>query len=229
MNGTRRLLAFGDSLTWGWVPVEPLVPTSRYPFRERWTGALAEALGEGYEIVEEGLSGRTTTADDPTDPRLNGAAYLPSALATHLPLDLVMILLGTNDTKAYFNRSAFDIAVGASTLLVSVLQSAGGVGTAYPAPPTLLIAPPPLGGINDPWFAEMWRGGAEKSRELGRLCRAVADTYGAGFLDAGEVITTDGVDGVHFTADANRALGQAVAGKVREMLDAEAPRQGTIG
>ena len=121
------------------------MPTTRYPFEQRWTGVLAAQLGEGFEIIEEGLSGRTTDLDDPADPRLNGSAYLPSALASHLPLDLVILQLGTNDTKTYFHRSAYDIAFGMSKLLVQVGTSAGGVGTAYPAPKALVIAPPAAG------------------------------------------------------------------------------------
>jgi len=101
----RRILCYGDSLTWGWVPMDNAVPTHRYPFEQRWTGVMAAELGDGYEIVEEALSGRTTAVDDPTDPRLNGASYLPSALASHLPLDLVIILLGSNDTEVYFDRT----------------------------------------------------------------------------------------------------------------------------
>lgn len=218
MDDPRRVLVFGDSLTWGYVPCDPPQPTRRYPVADRWTGAMAQALGDAYEILDEGLSGRTTNADDPTDPRLNGAAYLPAALPSHLPLDLVVILLGTNDMKAYFHRSAFDIAVGASTLLVAVEQSAGAMGMAYPAPRSLLVAPPPLGEISDPWTAETFRGGAEKSRELGALYRAMAASRGAAFLDASDYIESDGVDGIHLTAQANRTLGRAVAQQVAEIL-----------
>ena len=218
MPDARRILAYGDSLTWGWVPIQEVVPTTRYPFQERYTGFLAEELGEGYEIVEEGLSGRTTSADDPIDPRLNGAAYLPAALASHLPLDLVIIMLGTNDTKQYFHREPFDIATGMANLMVAVLQSAGGVGTAYPAPRTLVVCPPPLGDITDPWHAELFAGGKAKSQQLAPLYAAVAKTFGAEFFDGGSVTSTDGVDGIHFTVDNTRALGQGVAGKVREIL-----------
>jgi len=219
MADARRVLAYGDSLTWGWVPIPSVVPTTRYPIAQRWTGATLDALGRGYEILEEALSGRTTNADDPTDPRLNGGRYLPSALASHLPLDLVIILLGTNDTKAYLHRSPFEIALGAATLLVSVQQAGGGVGTTYPAPRALLVAPPPLGEITDPWHSELFRGGAEKSRELGRLYAAAAAPLGAAFLDAGQVISTDGVDGIHLSAASNRTLGLAIAQKVREVLE----------
>lgn len=73
----KTIMCFGDSLTWGWVPAPEGAPTSRYPREVRWTGVLETRLGEGYRVIEEGLSARTTTADDPTDPRLNASTYLP--------------------------------------------------------------------------------------------------------------------------------------------------------
>ncbi len=72
----KRILCFGDSLTWGWVPVADGMPTERFPRDRRWTGVLADQLGDRHVVIEEGLSARTTNIDDPTDPRLNGAAYL---------------------------------------------------------------------------------------------------------------------------------------------------------
>ena len=223
-TGKRRIMCYADSLTWGWVPVENAVPTHRYPYEQRWTGVMAAELGDGYEIVEEALSGRTTAVDDPTDPRLNGASYLPSALASHLPLDLVILLLGTNDTKVYFHRSPFEIAAGVSILIDQIAKSMGGVGTAYPAPQVLLVAPPPLGTMQHTWFAELFRGGLEKSAELAHHYEALATFLGIPFLNAGEVTSTDGVDGIHFTAENNEALGKALARKVEELaLGGNAP------
>ena len=216
--GERRILCFGDSLTWGWVPRSPPVPTERYGARVRWPGVLAEQLGPGRTVVEEALSGRTTTADDPTDPRLNASRYLPAALASHLPLDVVVILLGSNDTKAYLRRTPLDIAVGASVLLGQVAASAGGVGTSYPAPAALLVCPPPVGETPDPWFGAVFDGSREKGLALPPLYRAAAANAGAAYLDAGAVITTDGVDGVHLTEENNADLGAAVAAEVRALL-----------
>jgi lysophospholipase L1-like esterase len=213
----KRIMFYGDSLTWGWVPMDNAVPTHRYPFEQRLAGVMAAELGDGYEIVEEALSGRTTAVDDPTDPRLNGASYLPSALASHLPLDLVILFLGTNDTKVYFNRTPFEIAAGVSVLVDQVAKSAGGVGTAYPAPQVLLVAPPPLGTFQHTWFAELFRGGLEKSAELARHYEALATFLGIPFVDAGEVTTTGGVDGIHFTAENNEALGRALAREVEAL------------
>ena len=217
MTEKKRILFYGDSLTWGWVPMDNAVPTHRYPFEQRLTGVMARELGDGYEIVEEALSGRTTAVDDPTDPRLNGASYLPSALASHLPLDLVIILLGSNDTKVYFHRSPFEIAAGMSVLIDQVAKSAGGVGTAYPAPQVLLVAPPPLGAMPHAWFAELFKGGLEKSAELAHHYRALATFLGIPFVNAGEIITTGGVDGIHLTAENNEALGKALAREVKAL------------
>jgi len=214
----RRILCFGDSLTWGWIPVADGMPTERYPRDTRWTGVLAEQLGEDHEVIEEGLSARTTNLDDPVDPRLNGAAYLPSCLAGHLPLDLVILMLGTNDTKAYFNRSPLETALGMSLLVTQVLTSAGGVGTGYPAPQVLVMAPPPLAPTPHPWFQLIFEGSQAKSARLAEVYGALADFVKVPFFDAGSVISTDGVDGVHFTEQNNRDLGVALSEKVRGLL-----------
>jgi lysophospholipase L1-like esterase len=194
------------------------MPTERYPAHRRWTGVLAEELGEQYTVIEEGLSAQTTTADDPTDDRPNGSAYLPACLASHLPLDLVIIMLGTNDTKAYFRRTPLDIALGMSVLVTQVLTSGGGVGTDYPPPKVLVVAPPPLAPMAHPWFRLIFEGGREKTAQLPDVYDALASFVKVPFFDAGSVITTDGVDGIHFTEGNNRELGIALGEKVREIL-----------
>lgn len=219
MSERKSILCFGDSLTWGWIPVEQGAPTLRYPFEQRWTGVMAAHLGDGYHIVEEGLSARTTTADDPNDPRLNGSQYLPSAIASHLPLDLVIIMLGTNDTKPFFNRAPYDIAYGMAKLVGQVLTGGGGVGTSYPAPKCLVVAPPPLTPMPHLYFQGMFGGGHEKTAQLGQQYRAMADFMKVDFLDAGDVVTTDGCDGIHFTAQNNLDLGKAIAGKVEQIFE----------
>ncbi len=216
----RRIMCFGDSLTWGWVPVIEGAPTTRYPAEVRWTGVLRAELGEGFVVIEEGLSARTTMLSDPTDPRLDGSAYLPSALASHLPLDLVILMLGTNDTKAYFHRTPFEIVAGMSKLVGQVLGSAGGVGTIYPAPQVLVVAPPPLTPMPHAYFQSLFGGAHEKSAQFGKLYGDLADFMKVHFLDAGKVISTDGVDGIHFTKDNNRDLGKAIAAKISDIFAA---------
>jgi lysophospholipase L1-like esterase len=215
---TRRVLCFGDSLTWGWIATPEGAPTTRYPHSKRWTGVMAARLGSDYEIIEEGLNARTTSIDDPVDPRLNGSAYLPAALASHMPLDLVIIMLGTNDAKSFYRRTPYEIALGMSKLVGQVLASAGGPGTVYGAPKALVVAPPPLGPLSDPWFQGMFEGGRDKTAELARQYKALASFMKVEFFDAGSVVATDGVDGIHFSAKNNLDLGQALADKVADVF-----------
>jgi lysophospholipase L1-like esterase len=218
----KRVLCYGDSNTWGFIGLPDGGPTTRYARDQRWPGVLQAALGDGVEVIEEALNGRTTDVADPTNPQitgagLDGAAYLPAALASHLPLDVVVIMLGSNDTKAVFARDPQRIALGAKRLLDVVRTLDGGIGTEYPNPRALLIAPPPLGRLI-PYFQAMFAGGEARSRGLAEPYATVARLAGAAFLDAGTVIRTDGADGLHLSAESHRALGLAVAGKVRGLL-----------
>ena len=223
--GPKRVLVFGDSISWGWIPQEKGIPTGRYERADQWPEVMRAKLGDGYEIVVDALSGRTTDVDDPGAPMtgaaLNGAAYLPAAIAAHMPLDLVVIMLGTNDTKAVFKRSPFRIALGAGRLIDIAQSSAhmfGGGWYTYGAPKVLLVAPPPMGEQNV--FSEVFEGevGVERSKGLAAAYKGVAQAAGVGFFDAGSVIATDGVDGVHLTADAEHKLGDAVADQVKATL-----------
>jgi lysophospholipase L1-like esterase len=178
-------------------------------------------LGPDFEVIEEGLNARTTDTLDPMQPSLagasvDGAAYLPACLASHLPLDLVIIMLGTNDLKAHFGRSPLRIALGAGRLLDIVQQIGGGIGTPYGSPEVLLICPPPLSAMK--FFADEFAGGHQKSRALPAAYAAIAKAAGALFLDAGTVITTDGPDGLHLSAASQIALGRAIAILLRDRL-----------
>ena len=208
-----RILCYGDSNTWGCGPtLQP--PAPRHPPDSRWPRVLGAELGPHCEIIEEGLNARTTDTPDPmqaaiTGAGVDGAAYLPACLASHLPLDFVVIMLGTNDLKAHFGRSPLRIALGAGRLVDIVQQIGGGIGTPYVSPKVLLICPPPL--ANMVFFADEFAGGLEKSKALPTLYAQVAKAAGALFLDAGTVISTDGPDGLHLSAAAQTALGKAVA------------------
>src|SRR5688572_20096464 len=218
----KRILVFGDSNTWGWIPVERGYPTTRHAKDQRWPGVAQAELGSGYEIVEEGLSGRTTDLADPAVPELSGAglsggAYLPAAVASHLPLDLVVIMLGTNDLQARFDRTPDQVAEGLKSLIESVRAMEGAVWTEYAASKVLVVAPPPL--VETERFpSESFAGGVGKSQALSARYREIAAAVGAEFLDAGAVTRTDGVDGLHLSAHAHRELGLAVARKIRAIL-----------
>jgi len=104
----KTVLCFGDSNTYGTKPDR----SGRYEAHQRWTGILQQQLGEDYYVIEEGLGGRTTDLDhfNPQKPSRNGFEYFKACLDSHAPLDIVIIMLGTNDLKTVYDRSARDVA-----------------------------------------------------------------------------------------------------------------------
>ncbi len=204
------IVAFGDSNTWGSDPASG----ARLPRAQRWPTLLQRELGPEFEVIAEGLRGRTTVHDDPIEPYRCGADALPPCLMSHAPLDLVILALGCNDLKKRFSVSAFDIAEGAARLIF--LTRAYGEGPGGAAPKILLIAPPPLAKLGG--YAEMFEGGTEKSRLLGQRFAEIAKQEGVAFLDAGAVIRCSDLDGIHYEADQHALLGRAVAGAARKAL-----------
>ena len=213
----KRVLCYGDFNTWGYA-TEPR-PDNRYGSGERWPGVAAAELGAAGRLVEEGLCGRTTVHADPVEGRwLDGSAYLTPCLLTHRPLDAVVIMLGTNDLKARFCVGAAEIANSVGRLIDLVDVSDCGPGET--APEVLMVAPPPLLGHTGqfPEFAEMFRGGFEKSQRFAAEFRRVANEYDATFLDAGAHAVTSAFDGVHLDVADHARLGHAIALALRDLL-----------
>jgi len=206
----KRILCYGDSNTWGYNPVTQ----DRFDKHERWTGPLSQALGSNYDVIEEGLNGRTTVWDDPIEGYKNGREYLIPCLETHKPLDLVIIFLGVNDLKKRFSLSAYDIAEGARVLVQIVQKSNAGIMNG--APKVLLMAPPPVGKLSA--FAEIFEGAGAKSQKLAEHYSRVAVESGCHFPDTSTVIVSSDLDGIHFEQSEHAKLGQAVAIKVREIV-----------
>ena len=212
---TRTVLVYGDSNSHGTAPMPDWAGLPRFNRTTRWPGVLAQALGADWQVIEEGLPGRTTVHDDPVEgPHRNGLLVLPAILSSHAPLDLVVVMLGTNDLKHAFGMSPDEIAWGAEKLLRCIAASeAGPEGS---APRMLLIAPPPV--LEAGCLSEMFAGGAAKSLRLAPLYAEAAAKRGAAFLDAGPVIVSSPIDGVHFDAAEHGKLGQAVARAVTEIM-----------
>jgi lysophospholipase L1-like esterase len=208
---TRQVLCYGDSNTWGCVPLEDSEEPVRFPRAERWTGVLQDELGTDYWIIDEGLNGRTTTRDDQVEPYRNGLASLLPTLETHHPLDLVIVMLGTNDLKRQFGASPAQIAASAGELVDVIRES--GFGPNRAAPQVLLICPPPVGQLRQ--FAGEFEDAFEKSRQLAPEFRSIASTRFCDFLDAGEYACGSDTDGVHLDRAAHSSLGKAVAAQVK--------------
>ncbi|MYH58774.1 MAG: hydrolase [Boseongicola sp. SB0675_bin_26] len=219
----KRILVYGDSNTWGWKPVANGYPTTRHDDATRWGGVLQSELGPEFKVVVDGLVGRTTDLNggaaglvEPHD--FNGASALGDTLASQGPLDLVVVMLGTNDLQESRNRAPEDVA-SALVGLANMIQGADGLlFSSYPAPKVLLVAPPPLGDTGNTPLAALFAAGEEPSRTLGTEVVRAATDAGVPVLDAGRAISTDGVDGIHLTAEAHRDLGVFVADKVKDLL-----------
>lgn len=206
----KTIVCYGDSNTHGSSP-----SGGRFGLHERWPGVLRDALGVDTWVVEEGLGGRTTVWPDAIEgEHKSGKTHLPVILESHQPIDLVILLLGTNDLKMRFSVPAQDVARGAGLLAAMVQCSTAGPDGRPPK--VLLIAPPPFAPLTG--FSDMFRGSEEKSRQLASFYREMAQQLGCDFMDAGEVIVSSPVDGIHWEVDQHARLGRAVAEKVRQFL-----------
>lgn len=221
----QRILVFGDSNTFGWQTDSQGV-VSRMSPDVAWPGQMAHQLGDGYEVIVEGLGGRTTDVDKPIgsgsgrigDAGMNGAAYLPAALASHMPLDLVIIMLGTNDMHRDVHRSANDIALALGRLAQTVISGDWQLKTHYWAPKVLVVAPPKLNLTTSPWTA-FFEGSKEKSEALASVVEPIVKAVGASFYNAAAAVPYgEAPDQIHLTPENHRILGTAVAEQVQHIL-----------
>lgn len=214
----KRILCYGDSNTWGHIPTMG----TRYPENVRWTGVASKLLGEEYAIIEDGLNGRTTAFDDYYVEYRNGRKGLGYSLCAHAPIDMIVVSLGTNDLK-YTN------AVGSYKGLDELLRLIENADANYPAAicnifpngtKILVISPihlhpdiatlRPESSIVDKY---------EESTKFAEYFKRIADTHGAYYLDASLYGKASQKDCVHMEADSHKALGLAVAAKIKEIFE----------
>jgi len=202
-----KILCFGDSNTFGYIPGGE----GRYDQYIRWPGRLQGLLGEKYQIIEEGLCGRTTAFEDRTSPGRHGLDALIQVLKLYGPLDLLIIMLGTNDCKTQFQLSAGMISRG----LDQMLEKAGAL--AVPPPHILLIAPAPLDEAAALGNSEFNLASVAVSRELAEEFKQLARKYSCLFLDASAVTTVSKTDGIHLDAAGHKALADAIRKLVQKI------------
>ena len=210
----KHILCFGDSNTWGYSPQDG----SRFPPNVRWTGTLQKTLGADYNIIEEGLNGRTTFINEEGEdarPFRSGSDVFSMMLESHRPLDLVTIMLGTNDLKLEFNLSVEEIAQGVKELCEIVLSSEYLIDN---PPKLLLISPIHIGSTIQPDQEEFFEQAREKSYQFAEHYQRVAEELGIHFLDAAKIVSPSEGEGVHWDADQHIKFGKVLAQKATEIL-----------
>ena len=217
----KNIVCFGDSNTWGYMPKTEspaITADNRYPWGVRWTSLLQLKLGEEYRVAEAGLNGRTTIFNCPLSDHRNGLAAIDTLMLCQMPVDLVTIMLGTNDVKHIFNASPMLISRGAQRLIENIRL--GGYGPHGACPEILLIAPIRLHpDMEKQWLGEEFGPGAlEKDAQLGWFLERIAHDNNVHFLDAGAYITADPADGIHMNEEGHALMAEKVYEKVRAIL-----------
>lgn len=212
----KTILCFGDSNTHGYQSANG----GRFSDEERFTCLLGKFLGPEYYVLEEGLSGRTTVFDDPLFEGLSGLSAVSQCLLTHEPVDLLLIMLGTNDTKARFAATAANIAKGLERLVLKALS----VSNAWRGMPNILIiAPAPIEAeyISTYVVDEMGVGCYRKSKELAPLYQEIADRLHCHFLDAGSIrgMKMHPNDYMHLDKESHRLLAAKLADIIPGLLE----------
>ena len=208
----KTIMCFGDSNTWGFPPD----CGARYDRQTRWPGVLQQQLGEGYYVVEEGLPGRNTVWDDPVEGGKNGLKQLVPLIHSHMPLDLLIIMLGINDLKNRFSVSPLDISWSIGRLVKAARES--GHPLLGEAPEVLVLCPPPLADLSNSPFEGILIGAEEKSGQLSSVLGTFCEENNIRMFDAGRVVQTSPVDGVHWEKEEHFKLGAAVAAQVHTIV-----------
>ena len=211
----KSILCYGDSITYG---ASPVMGGPRHVYEDRWPSALERGLNGAARCIAEGLGGRTTVHDDwYADADRNGARILPTLLSSHEPLDMIIIMLGTNDLKPFHGRTALEASYGMRRL-VQIIRghfAAGGM------PKVILVAPPLA--VDTSVHPEMMvhfghQAAIDASRGFAEMYKRRAQEEGVGFFDAGSVAKASPLDGIHLDEANTRAIGEGLVPLVKQML-----------
>ena len=216
----KRILCYGDSNTWGYDPEDEYGPgiCGRFPADVRWTGVMQNLLGPSYCVLEEGLNGRTTVYDDAGAYGRNGLMHLEVAIRTCDPVDLIILMLGTNDAKDDFHASIHGITNGMARLIRTchavLPYTRSGQAKILVAAPLKVIAD--QNGAYQYGFSAL---STEKGEGLRNAYRELAQLTGCAYFDVNDHVEAGLVDGVHLDAAGHRVLGKALAETVRNLVE----------
>ena len=210
----QHILVYSDSLSWGIIPTT----RKRLAFEQRWPGVMEIALdggGRKVRVVEDCLNGRRTVWDDPFKPGRNGLVGLAQRVEIYSPLELIVLMLGTNDFQSMHDYNAWHSSQGIGAL-VSAVRNAP-IEPGMPVPAVLVVAPPPIRVPKGP-IAPKFEGGDKKCVGLAAAYQQICIEINCHFFDAGSVTTSSNVDGIHLDAEQHAVLGRALSEVVATLL-----------
>jgi lysophospholipase L1-like esterase len=210
-DSAKTILCYGDSNTWGNVPRTDL----RYPRSVRWPGALQNILGTDFEVISEGLCGRTFVAEDAKKPHRTGITHLRAILESADPVDVVVVMLGTNDVKSTYDLSAEAIA-GHLEQTIELIRNENLEITKVPA--IIIVCPPPVIEPRTKDLDPRMARGTDLFKALPKLYEEVAQTHNAQFINAGEHIVSSDIDGYHLDKESHLKLAEVIAAKIKTIL-----------
>lgn len=216
----KRILCYGDSNTWGFKPKKECSENWNMRFDEntRWTGVLQKLLGDEYKIIEEGLNGRTSAFDDPQDDTRNGLKHIATCMQTNMPIDMAIVMLGTNDVKSFFPYTPYVIANGVGRVIDEIRKIDYGKNGKMPE--VLLVSPI---SINED-AAKGWIGGefgmdsVEKNRLLPVYLEKIALDRGVHFFDIGAYVSADPADGIHMNENGHRVMAEKMLSQIKNII-----------
>lgn len=190
----KRILCYGDSNTYGFDPRGMF--GSRLPSDKRWTGILARSCP--WEILSMGLNGRTIPHCD------SEYKLMDSVISRSLPLDGIILMLGTNDMQTMFRPTPEKITIRMEKFLIKlqkheVFQSE--------TPPWILLLAPPI--LDMSWWEEkMAAKMAHLSAQVNQCYGQLAEHMGLYFADTAQWHIPLLYDGIHFSEEGHQIFAQ---------------------
>lgn len=214
----RQILCFGDSNTFGLIPGVP----GRFKWGIRWSSILDERVRrKGYRVIEEGLCGRTTIFDDTFRKGRKGTDLLPVLLEAHSPLDIIVLMLGTNDCKTAYGATPEQIGDGIEELLDQIQ-------TFNPEIQIVLVSPIALGDRvwEEGYDTEFDKNSVVVSKKLPQVYKRIAEKRGIEFLAASDYAKPSGTDREHMDAENHRHFAEAITAKIESLIEQDAVKKG---
>lgn len=209
-----NILCFGDSNTWGYDPATQ----NRFPNNLRWTGVLQNLLGDNFNIIEEGLNGRTTNVNEREEHALgyyrdfrSSMDLISILIETNSPIDLVVVMLGTNDLKNNFNQSSDDISTNMMLVCEAIISN-----DYFNSKAIILVSPTHIN-ESSPNLLDSFIGTTEKSKSLAKQYKKIADDLDLFFVDASQSVKTNQIDGLHWNAMQHSDFANSIYIKVKSI------------